>query len=512
MSIRFKPQIVQKGPGPHLGDKALLLDEQGEVFKGKIQLSEDGFEVQHVGEHKRFSCSVRWNVEGFGYLYMPLDAGGEFYEFDASRHQVFNLNYELARTRIARNHDRIAKLSREHWRPSNKLQEIQSLADNCLEDASKVASDDARCGSHAQKALLYGLKASDLIEIEYAKSAIQVAPQRQDFMFGCDARGYFQMDPNQFLERFTELFDYATITHYLIGDFINFEETEGQKRFSERDRLLDEFLSRGIKVEGRPLYWTHTWVTPEWLKNKSYHQVLDYLEKHVREVVGHYGDRISVWEVVNELHDWANENRLNHEQTIELTRMACEVARDTNPNVQLLINNCCPFAGYVQEGTWHDQPALYPQRTPHQFTQDLVDAGVDFDLLGVQVYYVQRTLAETVAYIEKYAQFGKGIQLAEIGCPSHGITQEFIDPDQKDPTSKPYEWKRHWDEDLQAEWLEAIFSIAYARPYIEAANWYDFVDPHGFLKSGGLLRSPQGENKKAVDKILELRKRWFGKD
>lgn len=54
------------------------------------------------------------------------------------------------------------------------------------------------------------------------------------------------------------------------------------------------------------------------------------------------------WEVVNEAHDWANELQLTPDQIVEVTKLACDVAKDTAPNVHRLINNCCPFAEYVQ--------------------------------------------------------------------------------------------------------------------------------------------------------------------
>ncbi|TFG94150.1 MAG: hypothetical protein E4H13_15280 [Calditrichales bacterium] len=297
------------------------------------------------------------------------------------------------------------------------------------------------------------------------------------------------------------------MTHYLKGDFVDFEPMEGKKQFNERDEVLNRLRDKGITVAGRPLYWTHTWVTPDWLRAKSYPDLLKYLESHVREVVGHYKDRIRVWEVVNELHDWAMEIELDHEQTIELTRHVCQVARDVNPDIQLLVNNCCPFAEYIQKRKWHNREAKFPQRTPHQFTQELIDAGVDFDIVGVQVYFVHRTLTDALQSIERYEPMGKRIQLAEIGAPSRGITQEFTE-EVADHTGRPYEWRRHWDEELQADCLENTFTFAYSKPYIEAANWYDFVDPFGFLKSGGLLRSPAGEKKAAVDRLIYLKKQW----
>ena len=32
------------------------------------------------------------------------------------------------------------------------------------------------------------------------------------------------------------------------------------------------------------------------------------------------------------------------EQIVEVSKLACDVAKATNPNVHRLINNCCPFA------------------------------------------------------------------------------------------------------------------------------------------------------------------------
>lgn len=501
--VIFKPYFVQVGRGPHIKESILSLDRNGDPFHSDVRYTDEGIIISDLEGKGEFALSVRWNVEGYGFLYMPLDNGGEFYRLPNQNRIEYNLNFELLKTRVARNQKRLLLFSGDGLNISHEAKHLMELGEQYFEDALASENNPEKCAKLSQIGLKYAIKASEYIETEKAKYDNQRNGARSDFLFGCDTRGYFQMEQELFFERFTELFNYGTITHYLKGDAVNFEEVEGQKQFAERDRLLDKLLEKGITVEGRPLYWVHQWVTPEWLKNKTYSELLKYVENHVREVVGHYGDRIKVWEVVNELHDWANENQLNHEQTIELTKLACDVARDTNPNVKLLINNCCPFADYMQKGMWHDKKAKFPQRTPHQFTQQLIDAGVDFDLIGVQVYFVHRTLTEAIQSIERYKVFDKKIQLAEVGAPSYGITQEFI-ADEKDFSQEPYEWHRHWDEELQADWLEKIFTYAYSQNFIEAANWYDFVDPYGFLKKGGILRSPKGEKKAAVDRLLKL--------
>jgi GH35 family endo-1,4-beta-xylanase len=503
-SVIFKPYFVQKGRGPHMNNFAMTFDQHADVFYSKITIKDEGVSVKDLERDKKFGIILRWNVEGYGFLFMPADNGGEFYQLPSSGNLKLNLNFELANTRVYRNRLRRDKFTLEKWIPSRDIQTYIDFSEEYLRDARRTRDNPEKCAGYSQEALKYALLASEMIEIEKARYDISKQMPRDDFLFGCDARGYFQMDKQLFMERFTEMFNYSTITHYLIGDTIDFEPKEGQKNYRERDEVLEKMLENGITVEGRPLYWTHTWVTPDWLKAKSYPEVLTYVENHVREVVSHYGNKIRVWEVVNELHDWAMEVELNHEQTIELTKLACEVARDTNPDVQLLINNCCPFADYVQQRKWHERDAKFPQRTPHQFTKELIEAGVDFDIIGVQVYFVKRTLTDALQSIERYQHMGKKVQLAEIGAPSRGITQEFIDED-REFSSVPYEWHRHWDEELQADWLEYVFTYAYSKPFIEAANWYDLVDPFGFLKYGGILRSSEGEKKAAVDRLLKLK-------
>jgi GH35 family endo-1,4-beta-xylanase len=506
--IIFKPYFVQKGRGPHLFDFVMTLDEKGDAFYSDIKVTNEGIAISDTFGKAKFSISVRWNTEGYGYLFIPADNEGELYNLPVSGSLELNLNFELAKTRVIRNRVRKSKFEKDGWVASVELKHHLELSEELLNDARRYKSSNTQCAKSSQRSLVYSTLASEMMEIEKAKFDIARNGRRNKFYFGCDSRGYFQMEsPEIFVERFTEAFNYATVTHYLKGDFIDFEPDEGNKKFSERYKLIRELRKNRITVEGRPLFWAHTWVTPDWLKKKTYPELLKYVEKHVKEVVSFYKDEVEIWEVVNEMHDWANEVQLNHEQTIELTKLACNVARDTNPSIRLLINNCCPFADYVQKGMWHEIPAKFPQRTPHQFTKQIIEAGVDFDIVGVQVYFVHRTLTEAFQSIERYEEMGKSVQLAEIGSPSYGITQEFIEAEE-DFSTKPYEWRRHWDEELQADWLENIFTYAYSKKFIEAANWYDFVDPYGFLKKGGILRSPKGEKKAAFDRLIKLKDKW----
>ncbi|MFO7446268.1 MAG: endo-1,4-beta-xylanase [Ignavibacteriaceae bacterium] len=503
----FKPYFVQKGNGPHIDPLVYAADENENVFHSNIVLSREGIEISNSEGRQKFAIHVRWNIEGFGYVYSIADNGGELYELPLNGEKVLNLNYELAVSRIRLNERRINKFRNDGWSINTEISSLHDLSKQLLNDAENSISKD-RLSYNAQKALMYAHWTSDYLELSKARFDLKKNGARKNFYFGCDARAYFQMDSNLFLDKFSKLFNYATITHYLKGDFIDFEAEEGKKQFEVRQKVLNALRSKNITVAGRPLFWSHFWVTPDWLKRKNFDQLLKYVEEHVKEVVGFYKDDIAVWEVVNELHDWANELELNPEQLVQITKHACEVARSVNPKVKLLINNCKPFGDYVQMGKWHDKPAKFKQRTPHQFIKDLVSAGVDFDTIGIQVYYAYYSAADAIRNIERFKEFNKSVQLSEVGCPSAGIKLEFADPPVEDTARLPYDWHRHWDEELQGDWLEYTFTYAYSQPWIEGANWYDFVDPFSFLIKGGILRSPNGEEKSAVNRLLMLKQKW----
>jgi endo-1,4-beta-xylanase len=506
----FRPTFVQRGRGPNLLEWAYASDERWDAFHSNITAKQEGVTISDTEGASRFGINVRWNVEGFGYLFITADNAGEFYALPAAgKVKELNLNIELASSRVARNARRLNAHRKTGWAPSREVLGLVALSEGYLEDARKAGTDRETSGAHAQKSLFHALWAGEALELEYADYLVQQNGQRPEFYFGCDARGIFEMHEDLFLERFTELFNYATITHVWKngGNMEDFEPEEGKLQFAMRDLMFKQLRAKSITVEGRPLFWFHKWVTPEWIKRKSYDQLLSYVERTTRAVVGHYGDEMYAWEIVNELHDWANECQLTPGQTVELARLACDVAKATAPGVQRLVNNCCPYAEYVQLGEWSGGPAKYHQRTPWQFTKDLVDAGVDFTILAQQMYFPYRDLQDIIIFLERFEEFGKPFHLSEVGAPG-GPTERSVKLGTIGFPKEPYIWHRQWDEELQADWLSGVYRLVYGRKFITGAHWFDFVDPYHFIDSGGLLRSSHGEKKAAFDRFAQLRQSW----
>ena len=173
-----------------------------------------------------------------------------------------------------------------------------------------------------------------------------------------------------------------------------------------------------------------------------------------------------------------------------------------------MVNNCCPFAEYVHLGNWSGQEAKYPQRTPWQFTRDLIEAGVDFDIVGQQLYYQYRDLQDYILYLERLESFGKRVQISELGASS-GPSEAAIKSERMKMPEEPYSWHRPWDEELQADWAEALFKIGYSKPYVKETLWFDFIDTGAFYDNGGLLkdkRRGKAKKKAAFDRLLRMRR------
>ncbi len=518
----LKPYIVQDGKGPHygmvkslktLGEKdwafpqwAFASDANWDAFYSNIFATPEGVKISDSEGRDKFGINVRWNVEGFGFIYMTADNGGEFYELPSSgKTKSYNLNYELAKSRLAKNNERLIQFRQENYSPSREVKAYLDLSEEYFHDAKKIEADEWNRAELSQKSLFYSMWGGEMLELDKAHQQIELSKYRDDFFIGCDTKGYPHMDKDVFLDLFSDAFNYATITHYLT----RFEKEEEKYTYLDRDEQVKELRARGIAVEGRPIFWADECCTPQWLRDKSYSELLKYVEKHTREVVGHYGDKMYAWEIINEAHDYGNILKLKPDQMVEIAKLIADVAKDASPNVHRLINNCCIQASYVQLVDWDQFDEKFDIITPHRFIKMCDEAGVDFDITGQQLYfqYTNRDLADNIRMTERLKKYGRPVQITEIGTTS-GPTKESIMSGEMELPELPYPWHRHWDEELQAEWLEQIYTIFYSKPWVEAINWYDFVDPYSFIQNGGLLSSPKGETKPAYERVIEMRKKW----
>ncbi len=508
--LLFKPYFIQKGRGPHLYNLVWATDQNWDTFHSNIQFANEAITISDSKGVEKFGINGRWNVEGFGYTNITADNGGEFYSLpDNGKGMEFNLNYEFAKSRVVRNKARLDYLKKNGWIPSKEVDMLVNLSEELYEDATK-AGDDELCAKFSQKSLNYALWASEKMELEKAEYEITKIKFREDFFLGCDARAFYQMYQDKFLELFSELFNYANITFVVKGDGMmsDYQPVKGIINPETREVLIKKLNERNIKCQERLLFWFHDCCIPDWLRNMKYDELLKYAEELTTDTMKRFGDSLYAMEVVNELHDWANELNLNHDQITELTRLINDVSKSIAPNVKTTINSCCLFAEYAHMNQYSSgKEAKFRQRTPWQWTKDLLDAGIDIDIVELQMYYPYRDLQDSILMTERFEVFNKPLHYSEVGV-SGGITERSIKLGRVDMPNEPSLWHQQWDEETQADWLEQIYTLAYSKPYIKACNWFDLIDSYSYMQNGGLFKSEKGEPKAAYHRLKNLIEKW----
>lgn len=488
-------------------DFVYAADENDDPFKSSISIGQDGVIIPKDFGNQKFSVNARWFINGFGFIYLSADNGGNYYSInDLKGQKEFNLNYEFAKSRIIRNRSIKKKYEKEKVVFSNEVNDLVNLSENLFDDASKT-TDEEKKGRIANKVLNYALWAGEKIELERAEFFILKKSRNEKYQFGCETRQYAWAKSEEFTKLFVQPFKFATVTHYVWDSWYElFEPREGVYNWGIKDDIVRWLEENNSTIEGRPLFWFHPTVTPDWLKNKNFDDLKKYVVKHVHDLVSHYGDKILQWEVINEYHDWANIFNHTPEQITEIVRLACDQTKEVNPKVTRILNNCCLWAEYAAMGRMARMDALRPLRSPRKYIEDLINAGVDFDAIGLQIYFPRRDLSDIVRMIEKFEKFGKPIYITEIGATS-GPTNLTVEDKKMGISEEPYEWHRQWDEELQADWLEQVYNLYYSRQSIKAASWYDFTDFRPFIVNGGLTREDCSP-KRSFNRLIQILGSW----
>lgn len=350
------------------------------------------------------------------------------------------------------------------------------------EELAHLANRGNSTAENRLYALSHAIYAAEAVLFERAQQKAFAAP-RQDLLLGCNfAR--FTSPGARYAKFFAELFDFATLPFYA-GRTV--PEAEGQYDYAYIDAALDFLQSKNIRAKGHPLWFGHESVNPAWLFGKPF----DALQKSARDIAYHhvstYKGRIDVWDAMNEAHDWANCFELDHEQSVALTRTCCDALHEANPDATAIVNICLPFAEYVA-GRYTCYGALPEHlRSPLAYFKALLEADVQFDVVGIQLYFPARDMVAVDRMLDVFARLGKPVHITEMGV-NGGTRGQPGRPGSNWQQLSMSEgtWHGGWNEHTQADWMEQFYTLAASRPEIQALTWWDFIEP-SFSGNGAFL-------------------------
>ena len=118
---------------------------------------------------------------------------------------------------------------------------------------------------------------------------------RQGRWFGCAVKDQLFTDA-PFRELVAEQCNILVCTYSMKWRHV--EREPGQFNFRRSDRYVDFAEQHGMQFRGHTLVWERE--LPDWLRDELDRTGFAALERHVREVAGHYAGRLQSWDVVNE--------------------------------------------------------------------------------------------------------------------------------------------------------------------------------------------------------------------
>ncbi len=463
-------------PASDLADAMVLDLEYMPAFQHRPEAGAGGLTLPVPDEP--FAICMPLSVEGFGHVYLYADNAGTGYEPSQVAGRRLDFCLEAAESRAAAVSDAEARFRRAGTRPSADYGDRMAAARTLLDDAHAKQPDEAGCAKAALASLAQSLHAGEMLVVEHARSRIAASKPRPEFLFGCHGFGYPKLG-ERYAEAFGELLNFATLPFYRART----EAEEGARDFSQAERILEWTTRDNIAVKGHPLMWFHRSGLPKWMAGMSWEQIEATHRDYILDAVGRFRDRVKIWDVINEAHDWANDLDYSREQLVEMTRLACDVTREADPEAVRVVNSCWTWSEYVAMGRNYSREIGRPARTVLQYLRDLIDAGVEFETVGLQMYYPTRDLFEIDRQLDRFCRFGKRVNITELGVSSS------VEPVKYNPIVdvhiKRYWHGRPWSESDQADWAEGYYTICYSKPEIDAITWWDFCDP-AFIPHGGL--------------------------
>jgi GH35 family endo-1,4-beta-xylanase len=427
----------------------------------------------------QFAVCMPLDVPGFGHVYVYADNAGAGYSPDQVADKTLSFVFEAAESRAAAVAAAETDCRKSGTSPSADYSQRMARAQELLEDARSKRSDEAACAEVAMASLAESLHAGEMLVVEHARARIAASPKREGFLVGANGFRYAELG-EQYAELFGQLLNFVTLPFYRART----EAEEGQRDFSRVEKILEWTTRDGLKVKGHPLVWFHRAGIPKWLEGRSYQEFEATHRDYVLDAVGRYRDRVKIWDVINEAHDWANDVDYSQEQLTEMTRLAADVTLEADPDAVRVVNSCWTWSEYVATGRNYSRTIGRPARSVLQYIKDLIEAGVGFEAIGLQMYYPTRDLFEIDRQLERFSQFGKAVHITELGVSS-SVRPVKYDPI-VDVHIKRYWHGRRWNEADQADWIEGYYTLCYSKPPVEAVTWWDFCDP-SFIPHGGFV-------------------------
>ena len=435
--------------------------------------------------------SLLWPVQGFGTIQLQTTRL-------PARESPYNIHVELARHQLMR-----LTVKREEWGlfDYGGMEDITARIDRCRDAfilALQTADKPEVAARHADESLAEGLWAAE--EMSRFHAAVFLGRRQQTGGFSRPFLGVKVANETMtpaVARQAGEAFDFTHIPFV----WRNIQPTEQNPVYDSIEATIKACAAAKLALRGGPLLAFGVSSVPDWMYiwENDFESIYEAAREHVERTVQRYARQISSWVVASGLQA-DNVFGFSFEQTMELTRMAANVTKQTAPRAQVLIDLSQPWGEYYASNQQTIPPLLYADMA--------VQSGINFDGFGLQFifglasdgYHVRDPFQVSVL-IDKLANLGKPLHVTALGAPSRIVGNA-------NGGSPPGgQWHAPWSDEVQAEWLATLCEIALSKPYVDTVCLQALADgPDNVIANSGLLRADLSP-KPAFTRLIEMRKR-----
>jgi hypothetical protein len=420
------------------------------------------------------------------------------------REKPYNLNVELARFRLMR-----IMQKQEDWnlfdfpkadRFTARFAEAQSL----FAEALGKLHEPAEAAKVADHALAIGLDLSEQLATFHSELLLSRRRATNGFvkhMFGC------RVDPAVQNEKYKEAlaanFDYCVLP-------MSWKQLQPQENVFNTEALDEwvELLSkRRVPTIAGPLIRLDESGVPDWMViwEHDFDMLREMAYDFVQRVVQRYRRAVAAWNVVGGVQT-NSAFTLSFEQIIELTRLLVSQVKTLLPNARTLITVTHPFGEYHARSKAGVPPMLYAEM--------VAQSGINFEAFALEVEMglpkpgmFMRDLFQLSSMLDKFSTLGRPVFLTAIGCAGQATPDGGDTPEARLDPSAAGRWRKPWDAQLQADWMEAVYSMALSKPFIESVSWANLADLRQTIPGGGLL-DDMLRPKPAFQRLQQMREKY----
>jgi hypothetical protein len=425
------------------------------------------------------------------------------------REKPYNLNVELARFRLMR-----IVQKQEDWnlfdfpRAEKFTQQFHEAQSKFAEALGKL-DDPGEAAKLADQSLTMATDLSEQLAVFHGDLLLnrrRAAGQFVKHVVGCRVNSLVQSQ--KYKETVTDNFDYVVLP-------MSWKQLQPEEQVFNTDSVDDwvELLARKrVPIIAGPLVSLTEGMVPDWMFiwEHDFDTLREMAYEYVQKVVQRYRRAVGAWNVVSGLHAGAAFS-LSFEQIIELTRMLIAQVKTLLPNAKTLVSITQPFGEYHAKAGVGVPPMLYAEM--------VAQAGVNFEAFGLELEmgvpkpgYFTRDLFQLSCLLDRFSTLGRPVYITATCAPGKNSPDSGDSSNGKVDPAQGGRWHKPWDPQVQADWMEAVYKLAFSKPYVESVAWADLADMSQELPAGGLL-DDMLKPKPVYNKLQELREKfhqWHG--